>query len=583
MIEQAFTHAAFATGSAPSERPHRRRRWPAFLVAVLVASWAVVLGASSATAAEQDCKSSAYACTPDYTGSNASSTWAWTYYGHKWATTPTGYHNCTLYVAWRLARNGMKDPGRSWGNAVDWKNSIGGGNKTPAVGSVAWWGGHRANGFGHVAYVEQVSGDKVFVRADNWIETGGYTSSGWIPASSVDLFLHPHDVAGGGGSGQPLDIKNLPDRTLIQESGTPAVYVMAGGAKFGIPSPAELEALGYNFGQVNVLPAGTLATIPNVARDRTLVQNRGDGGVYVMAGGAKFGIPSPAELEALGYNFGQVNVLPAGTLQGVPDVPRDGTLLRERTSSAVFIVEGGKRTETTAADPGLVQVVPDGSLAQVPTPTLTPAPEPAPTTEPAPTPAPVARDIASTCDSRQTSGFTDSPGTTHAYAINCVNSWAIAKGKTATVFDPGGPLTGGQTATFLVRTLQAAGVQLPEPADLCAEDADVHATNIERLMSMNVITWRPADRVCNPGAVMSRELMAEWTRNALASAGVRGDAGTNWYSDDDSSSYATAIDEITDLGIVTGKGGAIYGPSEGLIRGQMATFLARTLDALIER
>jgi hypothetical protein len=35
------------------------------------------------------------------------------------------------------------------------------------------------------------------------------------------------------------------------------------------------------------------------------------------------------------------------------------------------------------------------------------------------------------------------------------------------------------------------------------------------------------------------------------------------------------------VGIVTGKGGGLYGPTETLTRGQMATFLARALDALL--
>jgi surface antigen/chitodextrinase len=138
------------------------------------------------------CFSYGYACTPGYTGANASGTWAWTYYGGTWAQTPNGYHNCTLYVAWRLAESGMPSPGKSWGNAYQWAGSLGDGNHTPTVGSVAWWGVTNATPMGHVAYVEQVSGSNVFIRADNYDTTAGYTTSGWVAASSVPLFLHPH-------------------------------------------------------------------------------------------------------------------------------------------------------------------------------------------------------------------------------------------------------------------------------------------------------------------------------------------------------------------------------------------------------
>jgi len=75
--------------------------------------------------------------------------------------------------------------------------------------------------------------------------------------------------------------------------------------------------------------------------------------------------------------------------------------------------------------------------------------------------------------------------------------------------------------------------------------------------------------------------MALWTRNALAAGGVTATATTDWYSDDNTSQHHQQINEITSLGIVTGKGGGIYAPTETLTRGQMATFLARSLDALL--
>ena len=68
------------------------------------------------------------------------------------------------------------------------------------------WGSEVGGGFGHVADVEQVSGGSVFIRADNFSTSRGYTDSGWIADSAVDAFLHPHDVGPGSaptGGGQP--------------------------------------------------------------------------------------------------------------------------------------------------------------------------------------------------------------------------------------------------------------------------------------------------------------------------------------------------------------------------------------------
>jgi len=138
------------------------------------------------------CFSYGYACTPGYHATNTKGTWAWSHYGGRWAVTANGYHNCTLYAAWRLERSGLSsDPG-NWGNADEWIHHVSH-NHTPAIGSIAWWGGGFA---GHVAYVEAVRGREVFIRSDNFAgeHSNGYTRARWIVSSSVGAFLHPHDL-----------------------------------------------------------------------------------------------------------------------------------------------------------------------------------------------------------------------------------------------------------------------------------------------------------------------------------------------------------------------------------------------------
>lgn len=164
------------------------------LLGALLAAVMACARTSTASASQTGCFSYAYACTPGYDATNSVGGWAWKYYGGSYAETPTGYHNCTLYAAWRLEQNGVANPGL-WGNAVEWINHTSH-NNTPAVGAIAWWGKEVGGGFGHVAYVEQVRGSEVFIRADNYDASGGYTDAGWIPASSVDAFLHPHDLTG---------------------------------------------------------------------------------------------------------------------------------------------------------------------------------------------------------------------------------------------------------------------------------------------------------------------------------------------------------------------------------------------------
>jgi surface antigen len=154
------------------------------------AIWSSKAAKAAGGASLTGCLSYGYACTPGYDGSNARGTWPWAHYGGQYAINANGYHNCTLYAAWRLERNGLADPG-NWGNAVEWiGHTIH--NRTPAVGSIAWWGG----GLGHVAYVEAIRGGEVFIRADNYAgeHSNGYTAAKWIAASSVGAFLHPHDL-----------------------------------------------------------------------------------------------------------------------------------------------------------------------------------------------------------------------------------------------------------------------------------------------------------------------------------------------------------------------------------------------------
>jgi len=58
-------------------------------------------------------------------------------------------------------------------------------------------------------------------------------------------------------------------------------------------------------------------------------------------------------------------VMPDRAMGTVPDVPADGTLVRELGSAQVFLIEGGLK-RAVAADAGAkVQVTPDGALASI--------------------------------------------------------------------------------------------------------------------------------------------------------------------------------------------------------------------------
>lgn len=143
------------------------------------------------------CFSHAYSCTIDgYDARTMSDNWAAKYYGPE-ALRGLGEppHNCTLFVAWMLARHGLADPGRSWGDAYQWGRALARFvSKTPTVGSIAWYAlGRLGAGTGHVAWVARVNrgAREVFLVSDNYGGTeNGSTSSGWTSFSAPSGYIH---------------------------------------------------------------------------------------------------------------------------------------------------------------------------------------------------------------------------------------------------------------------------------------------------------------------------------------------------------------------------------------------------------
>lgn len=82
-------------------------------------------------------------------------------------------NNCTTYAAFRLAQNGVPDPG-GWGDATDWANRAAAQgfavDGDPAAGSIAQWttAGTFAPEWGHVAYVERVTPNRIYLSDSNF-------------------------------------------------------------------------------------------------------------------------------------------------------------------------------------------------------------------------------------------------------------------------------------------------------------------------------------------------------------------------------------------------------------------------------
>ena len=132
----------------------------------------------------------------------------------KYENDPWGFfkRQCTSFVAWKMRTangvdffNGMK--GGWFGNANNWgPNAERIGyivNKTPAVGSIAWW--INSNG-GHVAWVSRVDVTGVYVEEYNDDFNGNYRT-GPI-RSEPNGYIHIKDLSDSGTSGVYLNGAN---------------------------------------------------------------------------------------------------------------------------------------------------------------------------------------------------------------------------------------------------------------------------------------------------------------------------------------------------------------------------------------
>ena len=114
-------------------------------------------------------------------------------WGSGWSPRGYGYRNCTDWVAWRLQSLGIPDSKtRGLGNAKDWPanaqaRGIGVG-VSPQVGDAAV---RTSGSYGHVAFVESVSGSRITVSEYNNAGTGVYGVRSGTPSQlNFQKFVH---------------------------------------------------------------------------------------------------------------------------------------------------------------------------------------------------------------------------------------------------------------------------------------------------------------------------------------------------------------------------------------------------------
>lgn len=176
------------------------------------------------------------------------------------------------------------------------------------------------------------------------------------------------------------------------------------------------------------------------------------------------------------------------------------------------------------------------------------------------------------------------PASVHARAVDCVAWLGFAGGQGDGGFAPGSSVTRAQMATFLAKLLERAGVTLPDaPPDAFDDDeGSPHEAAIDALAALGVVRGT-GDRQFSPAAPVSRAAMATFlatAHDAVATHPLPDAADT--FDDDDGNVHEAAIDRLAAAGIATGTANRIFDPGTAVSRAQMATFVARTFDALVD-
>lgn len=193
-----------------------------------------------------------------------------------------------------------------------------------------------------------------------------YTASGTVPG----VASNPTDLDVFNGSLAQLQAFASAGATsdgalLHQPDGT--VAVIAGGAALVFSSLAELAQAGYASAPLTEVPAGYLDHLPSVPRDGTLLRDNTTGAIEVIAGGARFAFANLDELTAAGDASAHVIAVAPRQFAGFGSAPDVGTLLRDATTGAVDVIAGAAGIRFNSLDELVAAGYDQSPLVNVPT------------------------------------------------------------------------------------------------------------------------------------------------------------------------------------------------------------------------
>ena len=175
----------------------------------------------------------------------------------------------------------------------------------------------------------------------------------------------------------------------------------------------------------------------------------------------------------------------------------------------------------------------------------------------------------------------------HRLSVDCVFAQGISLGTDGGSYDPQGMTRRDQMASFIVRSLEAAGYDLPAPSDQGFTDVggNEHEDNINILAEIGVTTGQTAT-VYAPRQFVRRDQMAsfivravEWAYDEEGGIGI-GNEPTPAFTDVPRSNVHSVNVNVGAqvLGLIAGIDEDTYAPAATVKREQMASFLVRVVD-----
>ncbi len=193
-------------------------------------------------------------------------------------------------------------------------------------------------------------------------------------------------------------------------------------------------------------------------------------------------------------------------------------------------------------------------------------------------------------DATRSAGFIDTVGVSAEKAIDCLAYYGITQGSGADRFSPNAPIARWQMALFLARTASLAGLNVGTPVEqgfTDISDLRPEAQDAINWLTFLRITRGTSPTTYSPNALVDRRQMALFLYRLLSQLepGPGGAAVGSVVADDTSfddighldEATMTAIQVLSEMGILAGRSATVFAPSSIVTRAHMALFISRAL------